>query len=38
LKDTCNIKANKSLTLEQLTRNGAFISEKEFKRLKGMLK
>jgi hypothetical protein len=37
-KDTCNIKANKELTLEQLTRNGAFISEKEFKRLKGLLK
>jgi hypothetical protein len=37
-KDTCNIKANRSLTLEQLTRNGSFISEKEFKKLKGLLK
>jgi hypothetical protein len=37
-KDTCNLKANKALTLEQLTRNGAYISEKEFKRLKGLLK
>ena len=38
LKDTCSIKVNKALTLEQLTRNGAFIPEKEFKRLKGLLK
>ena len=37
-KDTCSIKANKTLTLEQLTRNGSFISEKEFKKLKGFLK
>jgi hypothetical protein len=38
LKDTCKIPKNRELTLEQLARSGSFISEKEFKKLKGMLK
>ncbi len=38
LKDTCKIPSNRELSLEQLARSGAYISEKEFKKLKGMLK
>lgn len=37
-KGTCSTKVKKDLTLEQLARSGTFISEKEFKRLKGLLK
>ncbi len=38
LKETCKVPKNKELSLEQLARAGAFISEKEFKKLKGLLK
>lgn len=38
LKDTCKIPRNQALSLEQLARSGAYLSEKEFKKLKGMLK
>jgi hypothetical protein len=37
-KDTCKIPKNRELTLEQLARSGSFISEKEFRKLKGLLK
>jgi ABC-type iron transport system FetAB ATPase subunit len=37
-KDTCKLPKNKKLTLEQMARSGSYISEKEFKKLKGMLK
>jgi len=36
--ETCKLPRNQELTLEQLARSGSFISEKEFKKLKGMLK
>jgi len=37
-KATCEAKAKKALTLEQLARSGTFVSEKEFRKLKGLLK
>ena len=37
-KDTCKIPKNKELSLEQLAHAGAFISEKEFKKLKSLMK